>query len=313
MDLAKSFVLTPLASIEQDTPEIAQVEQTAVARGPARRRRLGRLTDLEGSWQGSGFNVIWRPSSSTGHFLELNLTEETLDFDQVPGQIVNRGLLQKDIIMFGLNYLQQISDKNLNAGLHFEPGLWAHVPATQNPREGTSIVRMATIPHGTALVAQGNSSSRDVSERPDIPTADITPFTIGHPEQLVPFPEQDLSAKVRTRTSGAGLTGITQSMLNDPNSVLRQALVRQNITSTTRLQVSSATPDIVGGGVANTAFLVGDSAPNAVAAKVTSTFWLEQLDGEDQASQLQYTQNVLLDFNGLSWPHITVATLRRVR
>jgi len=26
--------------------------------------------------------------------------------------------------------------------------------------------------------------------------------------------------------------------------------------------------------------------------------------------QLQYTQRVLLNFNGLSWPHITVATLK---
>jgi hypothetical protein len=27
--------------------------------------------------------------------------------------------------------------------------------------------------------------------------------------------------------------------------------------------------------------------------------------------QLQYAQTVLLNFNGLSWPHITVATLRQ--
>ncbi len=27
--------------------------------------------------------------------------------------------------------------------------------------------------------------------------------------------------------------------------------------------------------------------------------------------QLQYTQTVLLNFNGLSWPHVTVGTLRR--
>ena len=26
---------------------------------------------------------------------------------------------------------------------------------------------------------------------------------------------------------------------------------------------------------------------------------------------LQYTQTVLLNFNGLSWPHVSVATLRR--
>ena len=33
-------------------------------------------------------------------------------------------------------------------------------------------------------------------------------------------------------------------------------------------------------------------------------------DGPD-FHQLQYTQTVLLNFDGLSWPHITVANLRR--
>jgi nucleoid-associated protein YgaU len=33
-------------------------------------------------------------------------------------------------------------------------------------------------------------------------------------------------------------------------------------------------------------------------------------DGPD-LHQLQYTQTVLLNFKGLSWPHITVATLQR--
>ena len=27
--------------------------------------------------------------------------------------------------------------------------------------------------------------------------------------------------------------------------------------------------------------------------------------------QLQYTQRVMLDFNGIHWPHVTVATLRK--
>ena len=28
--------------------------------------------------------------------------------------------------------------------------------------------------------------------------------------------------------------------------------------------------------------------------------------------QLQYTQTVILNFDGLSWPHVSVATLRKV-
>jgi len=44
--------------------------------------------------------------------LELNRTNEILTFKEIPGTIRNRGLLQDDIDMFGLWYLQQIQDLN---------------------------------------------------------------------------------------------------------------------------------------------------------------------------------------------------------
>jgi len=48
--------------------------------------------------------------------------------------------------------------------------------------------------------------------------------------------------------------------------------------------------------------------------RVTSTFWIETVKGQygKEFMQLQYTQRVLLDFGGLSWPHVTVATPRLV-
>ncbi len=72
---------------------------------------------------------------------------------------------------------------------------------------------------------------------------------------------------------------------------------------------------MLGGGVANTAFLQGGPhGPNAVAAIVTATFWIETVKGppgHPDFLQLQYTQTVLLNFATLSWPHVTVATLRK--
>ena len=52
--------------------------------------------------------------------------------------------------------------------------------------------------------------------------------------------------------------------------------------------------------------------PNANTARVSAIFWIEHVKDEkgNEFDQLQYTQRVLLNFNGLSWPHITVATLR---
>jgi hypothetical protein len=101
-------------------------------------------------------------------------------------------------------------------------------------------------------------------------------------------------------------------MVNNPNSVLQAAIAGQHITATTTLHVTSTNTPVPGGGTANTAFLRGTKdGPNANAASVNATFWLETLQGQSAPTQLQYAQLVLLNFNGLSWPHITVATLSK--
>jgi hypothetical protein len=304
MQLANDFEFRPLPPIHDGQSLLA-----TPAANP-----LGRLAGLEGKWTGTGFNVIWRPNHTPGQdrFLELNLTSETLEFEAIKGAIPNRGLLQADMNMFGLTYLQQITDSNLGAGLHIEPGIWAHVPKTTNPAEPVTIVRMASIPHGTTIVAQGASVAADETTKPVIPKTGIKPFGIGTPSSTLDFPEQDLTQDTKFRTPADGLVGITQAMVNDPNSVLRTAIAHQTITSAIRLHVTTAHKPIVGGGTANTAFLTGGPAgPNAVAATVESTFWIETVKGKPDFQQLQYTQTVLLNFNGLSWPHLTVATLRK--
>jgi hypothetical protein len=264
---------------------------------------------------GKGFNAIWRPNlltSGQDRFLELNLTDEILEFDAIPGLIPNRGLLQPDIQMAGLRYLQQISDANFSApgnGLHVEPGVWLNVPATTNPAVSASIARLASIPHGATILVQGLASTANV--RLSIPDIDLNPFSIGNPPGLSPFPEQNLATTTAFRTSGQGLTGITQAMVDNPNSVLEATIAVQNVTSTVTLQVASNDLPVEGGGTDSTAFLVGGAAgPNANAASVVATFWLETVEGPPDFQQLQYSQTVLLNFNGLSWPHVSVATLK---
>jgi len=243
---------------------------------------LGFIRDLPGVWKGSGFNVIWRPNSTPGQdrFLELNLTTEVLEFSESIGEIPNRGLLQEDIVMQGITYMQKIGDANLNAGIHVEPGIWASVPKTDNPAEPATVVRMATIPHGTSLLAQGTGSEGPGG--PTIPDNNITPFVIGNPTQLITdFPEPNLNVASDFRSPPAQLVGITQAMVDNPNSTLRAALQDQEIASTVTLDVSTAPASpIVGGGTANTAFLKGlQAGPNADAATASSTFWIERVVG----------------------------------
>ena len=275
---------------------------------------LGPLKDLQGEWAGDGFNVIWRPNNSSGsdHFLELNRTSETIEFVEIPGDIPNRGLLQGDIAMKGLRYLQQIKDANTNSGLHIEPGLWALVPSTLNPLEPQTVVRMASIPHGTSILAQGTASTSPGG--PFIPPISIAPFIIAMPNQQPFFAESNLLTPSSFRSPQTQMGGITQAMVTNPNSLLQNANIGKTIKQTTQINISSGPAPVVGGGVANTAFLIGANGPNAQASIVTASFWIELVEGingEPDFFQLQYSQMVMLNFAGLSWPHVSVGTLRK--
>jgi len=284
---------------------------------------FGPLAQLVGEWHGRGFNTIWRPhplaEGGQDRFLELNLTDEKLVFTKIKGKIPNRGLAMPDINMFGLTYLQQIKGVDPVEGLHIEPGIWINVPPTTNPAEPATVVRMASIPHGTTILAQGTTLT--VNDGPHIAENNIIPFQIGTPtppnsdfaaaEAI--FTELNLAIPTTFRQKSAD---VTQSMVENPNSVLQKDIAGQNITKTTVLAISSAHAPVAGGGTANTAFLEAASAPpggNARAVEVSAIFWIETIarEGEPDKIQLQYTQLVQLDFNGLRWPHVTVATLHK--
>ena len=303
MDLAADFSFQPLPAVENAT--LAPFPDVASPLGP--------LAPLAGKWTGRGFNVIWRPNHTPpgqDRFLELNVTSEQLEFTTIPGSIPNRGFHQPDIVMFGLSYLQQISDANLNAGLHFEPGLWLAIPKTTDPNVVPTVARLASIPHGTTILVQGTAAG--ASAGPNIPNAGIKPFPLGQPAQTIDFPEQTLANHTSFRTPAAGLVSVTQAMVNNPNSVLQSAIAGQHFAATTTLHVTTGDAPVPGGGTADTAFLAGGAdGSNANAVSVSATFWIETLQGQTAPTQLQYSQTVLLNFNRISWPHVTVGTLHK--
>lgn len=357
---------------------------------------LGALAHFVGRWHGDGFNTIFRPdnkatptSSTLPHplppsdnILELNLTTESLTFSPSLGDVPNRGTTpQGDIFLNGVPYLQAITDvtdpdPSKRPGIHVEPGLWMVVPPTSTPGEGITITRMASIPHGTTIMAQG--TSKDIAGAPNIPVVKITPFTVNGSQaaNAIPFASQTASnaqtARLPQDLSAFIASGrITQTLLDDPNAFLRNRLQKQKIIATTEIKISTqpgkpifggpaaATP-LFGGGTDNIAFLLGDKTqplpqkPNAHAIQMEATFWVETVEhtvvlpvptpghapittvqptppfpGQKVPSlvvdpslkltaplkftftstQIQYSQVVMLNFFGLSWPHVSVATL----
>lgn len=262
---------------------------------------LGPLAHFKGTFAGNGFNTIFRPDNpftpthlpvpvSSDNVLELNLTHETLSFSSSLGSVPNRGSVQGDAFLNGVPYLQTINDVTTgrNIGIHFEPGMWIIVPPTQDPLEGSTLVRMASIPHGTTINAQGVFSEH--AGPPVIGKEDITPFVEGNPHAPVPFPSQQATAHGTARlpqdlapfiNNGT----IDQAILDDPNSVLHDAIHGLDITHTITIKIdTNPKSPLFGGGTDNIAFLWGDAAAvhsanpsgqNAQAADMTATFWIE--------------------------------------
>lgn len=358
-------------------PRNFEINEVAVQPGVAPPRvedqapPLGPLKAFQGTFTGFGFNTIFRPQNpltptmangkpldpSSNNILELNLTTETLSFpEDLPlGAVPNRGAVQGDIVLGGVRYLQSIFDvtnPKCPTAIHLEPGLWMIVQPTEHPA-GTerTVARMATIPHGTALNAQG--TFRTVTGGPQIDPVDITPFKIGNPAAPIHFASQDFdnTAAARIPQDLSVAPEITKELLEDPNTLLREHIDGLDIVSTDVIEIGTKS-SIPGGGVVNIGFLVGDTVgPNADAVEMSAIFWVEtvrthvQVDpmsagGSRKVSpqvparapaptflvtsktatsarqsvpveykQIQYTQNVSLNFKGLTWPHVSVATL----
>ena len=352
---------------------------------------LGPLAAFVGAWNGKGFNTIFRPNSNvtptqplppSDNVLELNLTLETLAFADPLGTVPNRGMGEADVFLNGVPYLQTVTDVT-TAGektpIHAEPGLWMCVPATAEENEQT-VARMASIPHGTTVNAQGTAVT--FAGPPTIDAVSISPFptqSAGTPlpppsppptppgVQRIVFASQTASNPKTARIPqdlgpyiAAGV--ITQAMLDDPNTFLREQISGLTITSTTAIIISTApAKPFFGGGTDNIDFLLGSAAAltdpqakgeNAQVLQMTAIFWIETVQhsipiptsaGHEpltltpeqthpslplpifrgvlpkgtpsgrvitvESTIIQYSQTVMLNFNGLTWPHVSVAGL----
>jgi hypothetical protein len=288
--------------------------------------------------------------------------------------------------------------------LHIEPGLFMNVPGSAATQNKATIVRMASIPHGVTILMQGpNPGTTPTAGPPNIPQ--LIPFTgypgllpfalYTNPPDALPIPpgpnppgvgiqpivptgaEHDvpeINIALDTLAPGSQSTGPYpanfQGFINDPNSILRDAIAGQDILGTitinltTDYQSQTGLPTLgIGSGleaVSNIPFLgvanpdpplpapnnqpaaaatQAGTIPNAFVYSASATFWIEwvrityddpsappgpvqprppgdpllQVEpywGEQTFLQLQYSQLVILIFNNVLWPHVTVGTLR---
>lgn len=280
------------------------------------------------NFAGRGFNMIFRPQSpktptdlpvkvpGSDNVLELNLTTETLGFSAPLGNVPNRGSgAQGDIFLNAVPYVQSVNDVTSlpPTGIHFEPGMWLSIPPTTQPVEAKiTYSRMASIPHGVTINAQGISLGKK-PHKPDftLPAlrVNVNPFPIGGaqpPAGTHPFPSQNVTTQNTARIpqdlgSFVAAGTITQAILDNPNVVLQNEIASQDIQSFITLIITTdaagaqptpppnpsnppapavTTDPGFAGGTAEIAFLTGDNQtppqkPNAHAFKMTAIFWIE--------------------------------------
>jgi len=186
------------------------------------------------------------------------------------------------------------------------------------------IARMATIPHGDAVLAMGFSSRS--SAGPDFdallpgdpnfnPQLDFSPLPVGVDSSLdgnsYLAPYKHFHSNPFRGNVPASVTGFPGFDPTQPLNLLKLALDPANpVVDMTTLVFSTKFKT---GGIHNIPFVTHQ----ANATSMIAIFWIETL--RDGTQQLQYAQKVMLEFfnakshtdSGLiQWPHISINTLK---
>ncbi len=294
---------------------------------------LGPLGLLPGRWvsEGRGWNMIALPFAQEGFLdyrLLLNQFDEELNFTLVDKGVPNRGLSddhesQTDQLVVTLDYEQvvhqvAVADEPAStvtgapgAAIHHEPGLFLNM-LNEIP-DGFDIARLATIPHGDAVLALGKSSVVEGLAR--IPAVDGLPIGVTpdleNNRYLAPY-KHFHDAPFKGTLDFPAFPGFDPVA---PHLLLDAANNGLDVVATTVLELDTTHPT---GGIKNIPFVV----KQADAVSMKSTFWIQQLAEVDGITvhQMQYLQIVMLDFfprrDGLpgriTWPHVSINTLTKV-
>jgi len=213
-------------------------------------------------------------------------------------------------------------------GIHREPGLLLHLanlvgPCSNQSQPGPDLARVASIPHGDAVLAMGfGGSAPPVPGGPNLTDAalkaafDPLPIGLGSTDLSNPYfgPYEFFHLKpFNGNVTAPGFPGFDPTNpLSLLNGAIQAALPGAVIKQTTTFSVDSD----VNGKIDNIPFV----NCQANATKITATFWVQEVEfNQEKRFVLQYAQRVLLEFfkraDGkpglIQWPHISINTLIR--
>jgi len=189
------------------------------------------------------------------------------------------------------------------------------------PEIGTSaqeLWRAGVVPHGNAFLAGSILDElKDQKKPPVFVDLDARPFTQHNDTDIrknSPYVTDYESPKLPDSMIPRYTTNIDNIVIN-PVEYLKKDIEGLNIVATKTIAISSIEPGDSFGGILNTPSL----AKEANAAQIEATFYIEKVKTKEGKFyyQLQYVQEIYLDFPVfdkdpvLTWPHVSVATLRK--
>ena len=293
-------------------------------------------------FDGRGWNLIALPFAEAGqrrnYRILMNQYNEVLKFDLIDDKVPNRGITvtrpaaPADQLVAALDYEQmiaQIAAKDISesgdAGdpglpIHHEPGFFLHM--RNQTTDDLNIARLATIPHGNAVTALGESGS--IEGAPNIQALSGLPEGVSNnilesvkhatdpSSYLFPY-NQFMQNPFKGVLEGTSFPGFSPE---NANALLKLGLP-DNVVNTTVLPTDT---EILEAGIVNIPFVVRQ----ADAAEMKSTFWIMELDERDEKDRprlvLAYSQFIFLDFFNrldgrpglIRWPHISINMMEKI-
>lgn len=306
--------------------------------------RLGELADLEGKWEGEGFNMLAVPDPSKGprdYRIIAQKFKETLEFNRITELAPNDGVPNRKLnltqFVSAVEYTQHVVDMEGNA-IHHENGLWLMLD--DRGAGASKIARQSSIPHGNSLLAPGQTFV--FGGAPIIDQACVLPSTskqkIAQKMQGGMSLEQACAEVVAEEACGylqpyaeadAEFKRQGVDYFLNPNKFLTDHNQGLNISSTTVFQLDTHNES---GGVINIPFFnppqPGQPVQNAITCPaLSSVFWVNTVKNADgsESKELQYTQDTTIEFfeanpnrsaseplHLIEWPHLDVANLKKV-
>jgi hypothetical protein len=208
---------------------------------------------------------------------------------------------------------------NKPVGIHREPGLFLHLGNPTNlpdGKPGPDLARLASIPHGDALLAMGfNGDSQPTPGTPDFKNSTLKaafePLPIGLANSDLTNPYFGPYKHFHDNPFKSVFDPTDPLALLD--GAISKVLPGASVVETTTFTVDSQ----IQGGIQNIPFVINQ----ANATRVTATFWIQKVQPSTGGVLfvLQYAQRVLLEFfprgdgqpGKIQWPHISINTLIR--